>query len=93
MTYQCQYFRINSGISECDLKCETRNAELEIGTDMLSQTQRNPRVDGYGSGFGMARVCGVGFWMGLEPNPSVFVVQTQTAGRLPGPVAKTGLAQ
>jgi len=50
--YQCQYFTINNSISDCDHKYETRHAEPEIGTDGSSQTRRNPRVDGYGSGFG-----------------------------------------
>jgi len=50
--YYAQYFTINSRISECDYKCETRNAEPEIRTDGSSQTQQNPRVDVYVSGFG-----------------------------------------
>jgi len=89
VTYHGQYFTINSHISECDHKCETQNAEPEIGTDGSSQTRRNPRVDGYGSGFGTPRVCGSGFWPVLEPNRPVFAVQTRTAGGLPGPVANT----
>ena len=80
---------INSSITECDHKCETQNAEAEIGTDGSSQTRRNPRVDGYGSGFGLPRVCGSGFWMVLEPNRPLFAVQTRTAGGLPRPVANT----
>jgi hypothetical protein len=87
--YQWRYFTINSSISESDDKCETRNAEPEIGTDGCSQTRRNPRVDGYGSGFGPPRVSGSGFWTGLELNRPVFAVQTRTAGGLPGPVAHT----
>jgi len=89
VTNQGQYFTINSRISEYDHKCETRNAEPEIGTDRSSQTRRNPRVDGYGSRFGPPRVCGSGFWPVLEPNRPVFAVQTRTAGGLPGPVANT----
>ena len=89
LTYHGQYYTINSRISECDHKCETRNAELEIGTDRSSQTRRNPRVDGCGSGFGPPRVCGSGFWTVPEPNRPVFVVQTRTASGLPGPVANT----
>ena len=92
MTYQCQHLTISSSISECDHKCETRNTEPEIGPDGSSQTRRNPRVDGYGSGFGPPRVSGSGFWPGLEPNRPVCAVQTRTAGRLPGPVANTNLA-
>jgi hypothetical protein len=87
--YQWRYFTINSSISECDHKCETRNAEPEIGTDGSSQTRRNPRVDWYRSAFGSPRVSGTGFWMGLELNWPVFAVQTRTAGGLPGPVANT----
>ena len=92
VTYHGQYFTINSHISECDHKCETRNAEPEIGTDGSSQTRRNPRVDGYGSGFGPPRVCRSGFWPVLEPNRPVFAVQTRTAGGLPRPVANTNPA-
>ena len=87
--YRCQYFTIHSSISECDRQCETRNAQPEIGTDGSSQTRRNPLVDGYGSGFGLPRVSWSVFWPGLEPNWSVFGVQTRTAGGLPGPVANT----
>jgi len=87
--YQCQYFTIDSSISEYDHKCETRNTEPEIGTDGSSQTWRNPRVDGNGSRFGPPRVSGSGFWTGLEPNRPVFAVQTRTAGGLPGLVANT----
>jgi hypothetical protein len=87
--YQGQYFTINSSISECDHKCETRNAEPEIGTNGSSLTRQNPRVDGNRSGFGPPRVCGSGFWPVLEPNRPVFAVQTRTAGGLPVPVANT----
>jgi len=70
VTYQCQYFTISSSISEYDHKCETQNAEPEIGPDGSSQTRRNPRVDGYGSGFGPPRVSGSGFgrvWNRTDP--------------------------
>ena len=76
-------------MSEYDHKCETRNAEPEIGTAGSSQTRRNPQVDGSGSGFDLPRVSGSGFWTGLEPNRPVFVVQTRTVGGLPTPVANT----
>jgi len=89
VTYHGQYFTINSRISECDHKCETRNAEPEIGTNGSGQTRRNLRVDGYGSGFCPPRVCGSGFWTVLEPHRPVFAVQTRTAGGLPGPIANT----
>jgi hypothetical protein len=35
--------------------------ELEINTNWSKQTRRNLRVDGYGSGFGQARVSELGF--------------------------------
>jgi len=89
VTYQCWYFTIHSSISECDHKCETWNAEPKIGTNGSSQTRGNPRVDGYGSAFGLPRVSRSGFWPGLEPNRPVFVVRTRTAGGFPGPVANT----
>jgi hypothetical protein len=89
VTYQCQYFMIISSISECNQKCETRNAEPEIGTGRSIQTRQHPRVDGYRSRFCPPRVSGSGFWMGLELNRPVFVFQTRTAGRLPEPVANT----
>ena len=92
VTYQCQYFTINSSIAECDNKYETRNAEPEIGTDGSCQTRRDPRVDGYGSGFAPPRVSGLGFWTLLEPNRPVFAVPTRTAGGLPGLVANTSCA-
>jgi hypothetical protein len=89
MTYQCQYFTINSSISKCDHKCETRNADPEIGTDRSSQTWRNPRVDRYRFWCGPPSVCRSGFWTVLEPHWPSVPVQTQTAGGLPGPVANT----
>jgi len=67
----------------------TRNAKPEIGPDGSNQTQQNPQVDGYGAGFGPPRSCGSGFWTFLEPNKTVFPVQTRTAGGLPRPVANT----
>jgi len=76
-------------MSECDHKCEIRNAEPEIGTDGSSQTLRNPWVDGYRSPFEPPRVSGSGVWTGLEPNRPVFPVQTQTTSGFPGPVANT----
>jgi len=89
VTYRFWYFTINSSVSECNHKCETRNAEPEIGTDASSQTQRNLQVHGYGSGFGPPSICGSDFWTGLEPNWPVFAVRTWTTGGLPEPVAST----
>jgi hypothetical protein len=87
VTYIWHYFTVNSSISECDHKCETRNAQPEMGTDGSSHSRQNPQVDRYGSGFGQPRVSGSGCCTGLEPNRPVFAVQTETAGGLPGPVA------
>jgi hypothetical protein len=89
MQYQCQYFTINSSISECDHKCETQNAEPVIGADGSSQNRQKPHVDRYGSGFGPPGVSGSGFWPGLESKRPVFAIQTRTAGGLLGPVANT----
>jgi hypothetical protein len=68
---------------------KTRKGEPETGTDGSSQTRQTPRVDGYGYGFGLPRRSRPGFWTGLEPNQTVFPVQTRTPGGLPGPVANT----
>jgi hypothetical protein len=67
----------------------TRNTETEIGTHWSSQTRQNPPVDGDGSGIGPPRRCGSGFLTVLEPNRTVYPVQTCTAGGLPGPVPNT----
>jgi hypothetical protein len=85
----CQYFTINSGISECEQKCETRPAEPEIGPNRACQTRQNPGVDRYGSGIGAPRVNWSCFWPGLERNRPVFAVQTRTTGGLPWAVANT----
>jgi hypothetical protein len=87
--YPCHYVTINSTISECDHKCETRNADPEIGTERSIQTRQMLCVEGYGSRFGPLRVSWSGFWTGLEQKRPVFAVQTRTTGRLPGPVANT----
>jgi hypothetical protein len=68
---------------------KTRKGEPETGTGGSSKTRQTPRVDGYGYGFGPPRSSGLGFWTCLEPNRTVFPVQTQTPGGLPGPVANT----
>ena len=67
----------------------TRKREPEIGPNGSCQNRQNPRVDGYGYVFGPPRSCGLGCWMVLEPNRTVYPVQTRTAGGLPGPVANT----
>jgi len=53
----------------------------------------DPQVDRYEAGFGPPRSSGLGFWRVPEPNRNIFLVQTQTAGGLPGPVAHTKLDQ
>jgi len=70
----------------------TWNAKLEIGLDRSSQSRRNPQVDGYGARFGPPRSGESGLWMGLDLNRTVILVETQTAGGLPGPVANTTLS-
>jgi hypothetical protein len=69
--YPWHCFTINSSGSECDHRCETRNAEPDIETNRSSQTCRNPRVDRYGPGFRPPRVSESGFWTGLELNRPV----------------------
>jgi len=63
--------------------------EPEIETDGSSRTWQNLRVDGDGSGVGPPSSSGSGCWTGLEPNRTIILVQTRTAGRLPRPVANT----
>ena len=87
--YQCQYFKINTSISECDHQCETQHAEPQMGNDGSSQTQGNPRADRYGSRFALPRVHGSGFCTGLEPNRQVSAVHLRTARGRPGPIANT----
>jgi hypothetical protein len=91
--YPGKYYTINSRKSECDHKCDIRNAEPEIGTDGSCQTRRNPRVDGYGSGLGPRSVCGSGFCTVQEPNRPIFADETRTTGGLPRPVANTSELQ
>jgi hypothetical protein len=47
----------------------------------------------YGYGVGPPRSSGSGFWTGLEPNRTVFPVQTRNAGGLLGPIANTTQSQ
>jgi hypothetical protein len=71
VTYQCQYCRIDSRISDYDHKCEARNAKLQIGSDGSNKIRRNPRVKGYESWFALPRVRRSEFWTDLELNRSV----------------------
>jgi len=81
--------RLAVGYLHATINRKTQNTEPEIGTDGSSQTWQNSRVDGYRSGFGPPRRCGLGFWMVQKPNQSVFPVRSRTAGGLPGPVPNT----
>jgi len=97
----CQYIRkwqcstivnilqLTVGYLNATINRKNRNAELEIGPVGSSQTGQNPQVDGYGAGLGLPRSSGWGFWTGLEPNRTVFPVQTWTTCGLPGPIANT----
>jgi len=67
----------------------SRNAKPDIGPDASNQTRRNPCVVGYGAGFGQPRSCRSSFWTVLEPNRTVFPVQTRTACGLPWPIANS----
>jgi len=67
----------------------TWKPEPEIPTDGTSQTWQHQQADWFRSGFGPPRCSGSGFWMGLEPNRTVLVVWTRTAGGLPRPVTNT----
>jgi hypothetical protein len=79
--------RLTVGYLNATINGKTWNTEPEIGTNGSSHTWRNPRVNWYRSGFGLQRHCGSGFWSFLEPNRTVLVVLTRTAGRFPGPIA------
>ena len=97
----CQYIRqwqcctivkilqLTVGYQNATINRKTRNAELEIRPNRSSQTWYNPQVNGYGARFGPPKGSGSGFWTVLEPNRTVVLVQTWTAGGLPGPVANT----
>jgi len=65
---------------------KTRKGEPDTDTDRASQTQHDPQDDRYGCQFGPPIGSGSGFWRGLEPNQTVFPVQTRTAGGLPAPI-------
>ena len=51
---------------------KTRNGDPATGSDGSSQTRQNPRVNGYGYGFGPPRSSESGFWTVLELNRNVF---------------------
>jgi len=70
--------RLIEGYLNATINTTTRNAEPEIVLDGSSQTRQNPRLDGYGAGFGPPRSHGLCFWMVLELNQTVFPVHTRT---------------
>ena len=55
---------------------------------MSSETQRNLRLDGYGSWFGPPRVCRSGILTGLEPNRLVVGSKSAPLGGYPNPLLK-----
>jgi hypothetical protein len=67
----------------------TQKRELEIGPDRSSQPWQHLPVDAYGYGLGPPRSCGLGFWTVLEPNRTIYPVQSRTAGGLPRSFANT----
>jgi hypothetical protein len=70
-----------------NVKPEPQNRRLEpTGLAKPSETRG---LTGMGPGLALQESAGRVFWMGLEPNWPVFVVQTRTAGALPGPIANT----
>jgi hypothetical protein len=81
--------RLIVGYWDATINKRTRNTEPEIGTDGSSQTWQKPLDDGYQSGFSPGRYCWSGFRTVMEYIRTVFLVQTQTAGWFPGPVANT----
>jgi len=81
--------QLTVGYLNATINRRTRNKYPEIRTDRSSQTRQHPRVDTYGSGYGLPIRCWLGFWTVLEPNRTVFPAGTQTAGMLSGPVAIT----
>ena len=81
--------RLTVGYLNATRNRKTRRTEPENGTDGSSQTRQTPGVDGYRSGSGPPARWGFCFRSVLKPNWTVYPVQTRTAGRLPGQVAKT----
>jgi len=84
--------RFELGYLNVTINRKTRNTEPKIETDRSSHTWQTQQVDRYGPGFGPPRRCGSGFWTVPEPTQTVVLVQTRTAGGLPGPVANTSVS-
>ena len=81
--------QLTVGYLNATINGKTTNAEPEIGHNGLCQTRQNQGVNGYGARCGPPRSSGSGFWTVQDPNRTDFLVQTRTAGGLPGPVANT----
>ena len=97
---QKEHRRTIGDILRCTVGCvnvtinrTTQIAKPEIGPDGTNQTRQNLPVDRDKVQFGPPSSSGSGFWRVLEPNHTDFPVHTQTAGWLPGPVAKTKYLQ
>ena len=86
----CQYIRkwqcstivnilqLTVGYLNATINRNTQNAELEIVPDGSIQTWRKPWVERYRAGFKPPRSSRPGFWIVLEPNRTMFLVQTRT---------------
>jgi len=97
----CQYIRkwqcstivnilqLTVGYLNATINRKTRNARPEIGPTRSSQSGRNLQVDGFRARSGPPWNSGSGLRTVLEPNLTVFPVQTPTAAGFPGPVANT----
>jgi len=72
-------------------KRTTRNIKANIVPDRSIQTRQNPMVEGYRPRIRPPRCNGLCFRLVPKSNWTVFPVQTQTAGGLPGHVANTSL--
>jgi len=85
--YHRKCYMISSRVSRCDHKCNTRNAEPEIGPAGSSHTSQYTMVEGYGSWFRLPRCSVSGHQLGPGPNWTAFPARARTAARLPRPVA------
>jgi len=68
---------------------KTWKLEAEIRMDGFRQTPQILRVNRYRFGYDQPRCSGSGFWTGLKPNQTIFMVRLWTAGGLPQPVANS----
>jgi len=81
--------RLVVGYPNATIIRKTWKPEPEIETKVSRQTRQNLWADRYRSGFAQPTSCWSGFWTGLVPNWTMLVVQTWTAGKLPGPIGNT----